>query len=446
MQAIDFEKLIDENAISWRQKRIFVLCCALAMVEGFDLQVMALVAPEIAERWGIDKVVFGLVFSAGLFASMSGGFLISLLGGRVGPKTSMQISVILFGITTLLTAFATNVTQLVVMRAVAGVGLGAAVPGLIAIVSGYTPKRLRSQAVTITAASQVLGAVVGGTLAAQMIPALGWQSAFILGGIVPLLLVCLAQFVVPESAHWLLLRRGDHATVGAILHSMNAPVPPDATYSVPVPPGAARISIAGLLTPSYRVGTIAFWCTCVSAAIFFSLLINWLPTAVRDSGASISQAIMTSVILNAGGFCGAIFISRMMDHVNPYRAVSLGYLIGAVILVPMSSISELPPTLTFVVVFGVGLFGFGSYFCMTALQAHYFPSHLLNISVGCSMGFARAGAVVGPLVGSFILASGGHAREMFLVAAGFAIVAAGTATVMRRAASIRERSAEYAAP
>lgn len=436
-EAIDLDRLIDDSPISRRQKLVFLLCCALAAVEGFDMQVIALVAPAMAEQWGIEKIAFGLVFTAGLFASMTGGFLVSALGGRVAPKVAMECSVVLFAVATLLTARVTGIAQLAALRFVAGLGLGAAVPGLIAIVAGYTTSRLRSPAVTVAAASQVLGAVIGGAMVARMVPALGWQSAFVLGGIAPLLLLAIAHPIVPESAHWLLLRHGDNAAVAHILRSMGMAAQTGATYLVATTRATSAISISSLLAPGFRRGTIAFWGICLAGSVFFSLLVSWLPTVIRDSGATLSRAIFTSVVLNAGGFLGALTISWLMAWRSPYRLVALGYVVGGVLTAAVGGLGLLSPATALFAMFAIGLTGFGAYFCMTALQTYYFPGHLVNVAIGCSKGFARAGGIAGPLIGTAILAYGGQVRAMFLAAAAFALAAALAALFMGAAAARR---------
>src|ERR1700722_1707911 len=134
------ESLIDDTPVGTGQYALFVLCCCVSMVEGFDLQAMAFAAPDIAQEWHVASALFGLVFSAGLFGGLAGGFLVGAVGFSFGPKTTLVFSLLLFGTFTTTTVFGTTLGQLGILRCIAGIGLGAAVPGVVSIVASYFPR------------------------------------------------------------------------------------------------------------------------------------------------------------------------------------------------------------------------------------------------------------------------------------------------------------------
>src|SRR5438128_2065024 len=184
----DLEALIDSSPLSRFQVVTMALCSIVAMLDGFDTQAIAFVAPEIASAWHLDPSLFGPVFGAGLLGGLIGAMIFGSLGDRLGRKPNLMAAMLIFSIGSLLTPFATSIGQLVAIRLVTGLGLGGALPCFISLTSEYSPRRIRSTLVSLMFCGFPLGAVVGGMVSTQLIPNFGWTSVFIVGGALPLLL------------------------------------------------------------------------------------------------------------------------------------------------------------------------------------------------------------------------------------------------------------------
>lgn len=141
-----------------------LLCAIVAMLDGFDTQSIAYVAPRIAEDWGLKPSEFGPIFAAGLFGLMAGAFLLSPAADRWGRKKIILLSTFIFGLFALLTAWATSMNELLAYRFITGVGLGAAMPNIIALTSEYAPQRLRATLVTVMFCGFPLGSTLGGLI------------------------------------------------------------------------------------------------------------------------------------------------------------------------------------------------------------------------------------------------------------------------------------------
>lgn len=414
------EQAIDTGPVSGRQKQIFLLCCMLAMADGFDLQVMALVLPDLSDSWGVGKAVFAWALSAGLVGGMLGGFLMGLVGGIVAPTRVIIAATLAFSVFTGLAALSQSVMQLAILRFLAGIGLGATIPAVIAIVSTYVPRHMRSIAVTVTSASQMLGGVVGGMLIAPIVPRLGWQFAFVLGGILPLILLVFVAARLPDPPNWILRRADGPGRLAQLIGEMGKRLSEDCGAVATRGEALPSASIARLLRPRFALGTLALWVTCVSGAIFFYMMVNWLPTFLRAGGAGASMAITGSVMLNAGGFCGAIALSRFMDMGWPYLVIIGGFVIATMLAATTALTLGHSPILNLVTIFAIGVFGIGSYFCITSLHVHYFPAPLVGTAIGCAVGFSRAGAIAAPFVGAMVLGAGGGTDQMFMAVAALA--------------------------
>src|SRR6201998_314172 len=201
--AIDLVDFIDRQPVGAFQIKLLLICAAVLFLDGFDTQAIGYVAPALAKEWYLGKGALGPVFSAGLFGLMIGALVFGPLADRVGRKRIIIFSTVAFGIGAFATAFAQDITTLLVIRFLTGLGLGGAMPNAIAVTAEYNPQRRRATMVMITFCGFSVGAALGGFLAADLIPRFGWRSVFIVGGIAPLLVVPALAWRLPESVRFL---------------------------------------------------------------------------------------------------------------------------------------------------------------------------------------------------------------------------------------------------
>ena len=206
-RTVDVSAIIDRPAISGFQYRTLLLCMAVLFMDGYDTQAIGYVAPALVAAWHVERAALAPVFAAGLVGLMIGGLLFGPLADRFGRKRFIAVSTTLFGIFSLASAFAGSLDQLLALRFLTGLGLGGAMPNAVALGVEYFPRRLRATAVTIVFVGFTIGAAVGGFVAASLMPAFGWPSVFIVGGVVPLLLVPVLLVALPESVALLILQQ-----------------------------------------------------------------------------------------------------------------------------------------------------------------------------------------------------------------------------------------------
>ncbi len=199
IRILEIADIIDDRPVSWFQYRIFILCSLVALMDGFDTQAIGYVAPLLASAVHTPVNAFGLIFSAGLAGAALGAFTFGPLADRFGRRLPLIFSCILFAIFSIATIFVTSFSQLLVMRTITGIGLGGAVPTCLAIVAEYAPKRIRGLAVTAMFSSFPLGGFIGGMAASYLISTYGWQSVFLLGGSLPVVIGLVLILQMPES-------------------------------------------------------------------------------------------------------------------------------------------------------------------------------------------------------------------------------------------------------
>lgn len=426
----DLDSLINRSRTSRFQTLIIALCVAVMVLDGFDTQSISFAAPDLAATWHVSPSSFGFVFGIGLFGGLIGAISTGVIADRFGRKPTLVLSVLLFGAASLTTPLADSMTSLSVIRFITGLGVGGALPGAIAIAAEYAPKRARASVAAITFCGIPLGAVLGSVLASHLIPRYGWGSIFVVGGVLPLLLVPFIIAFVPESIRFLSLR-GDDAAIAKLLARMGI----DDEEAAQAKTGAAdvprRTPVWSLFTEGRALGT-----TLLSVALFLTLLmafflVNWLPTLATRAGIGTSAAILAVASLNIGGILGSLMISRLSGRWRPGMVISLSYALGAVGIACVGQTGTSGAWLLSTV-FVAGFFAIGAQMCTVSLLATYYDTTLRATGVGWAMGCGRVGGIIGPTVGGWMVAASVSMGAMFVIAGLVCAACSGTVFALGR--------------
>ena len=408
--AIDVGRLLDEGPWS-RQQKLFVLLTALTIVfDGIDNQLLGVVVPSMMRDWTLPRNAFAPVVASGMFGMMVGGAIAGLVGDRVGRRVALIGSVILFGVTTLAAGAADGVITLGVLRFIAGLGLGGAVPNAAALASEYVPKRHRPFAVTLTIVCVPLGATFAALLGGSILPLLGWRSLFVIGGLMPLALALVLWRALPESPRYLARRPDRWPELAHTLRRAGNEIPASATFVDESERYVASASTRELFVPELRRDTLALW-----AAFFFGLLavytaFNWVPSMMTGAGLPLSVATNGLAAFNLGGVVGAVvgglLIARIGSRIT-MLTMTAGAILGALALasLPLTAAS---PHLPIIALLGfTGALINGVQTTMYALAAHVYPTSIRATGVGTAVAVGRAGGVISSYAGAWAIEAGG---------------------------------------
>jgi AAHS family 4-hydroxybenzoate transporter-like MFS transporter len=432
--AIDLVDFIDRQPVGAFQIQVLLACAAVLFLDGFDTQAIGYVAPALAKEWGLKKADLGPVFSAGLFGLMIGALLFGPLADRIGRKKIIILSTTAFGVGAFATAFAQDVTTLLIIRFLTGLGLGGAMPNAVAMTSEYNPQRRRATMVMIMFCGFSIGAALGGFLAADLIPRFGWRSVFIVGGIAPLLMVPVLGWKLPESARFLATAGKAPERVAQLLKmiSRHTSFPPDARFTVHET-HLSGIPVAHLFRESRTPVTLLLWVVFFMSLLDIYFLANWLPTVLNDLGASVSEAAVIGSMLQVGGVVGTIALGSVIDRFS-FRALALVYF-GATFAVGAIGQFGHSSLLVSIAIFAAGFCVVGGQIAANALTAGYYPTSVRATGIGWALGIGRIGSIIGPLVGGVLLAQKWSTSAVFMAAAAAALCAAVAALALSRIAA-----------
>jgi len=424
VSTVNISELVDNSRIGSLQVRAFAMCLLCLIMDGFDVQALGFTAPAIIRDWNIPNAALGPVFGAGNFGVLIGALSFSVLADRIGRRPVLVGVTLFFSAMTLLTARASSVEELLVLRFIAGIGLGGIMPNATALIGEYSPRRMRITLMMSITVGFTAGAAIGGFISAWLIPAFGWRSVFYFGGAVPLLIACAMFFWLPESLQFMVLRGRNRETVYKWLKRIDPTVSPDRTTDYVVQEDKQGGSPVMYLFREGRTPvTILLWIVNFMNLLNLYSLASWLPTVVQDAGRSTSTAVLVGTILQVGGTVGAFGLAWLIARRGFIPVLTTSFVVACVSIATIGQ-PGLSLTLLFVVVFVAGWCVVGGQPGINAFAATYYPTYLRSTGVGWGLGIGRIGAIVGPILGGEFMRLKWSTEEMFLAAAIPALVSA----------------------
>ncbi|MDU4255404.1 MFS transporter [Pseudomonas sp.] len=410
---LDVQSFINAQPLSLYQYRIVLLCFLIVFLDGLDTAAMGFIAPALTQDWGIDRASLGPVMSAALIGMVFGALGSGPLADRFGRKGVLVVAVFLFGLFSLLSAYSSNLEQLMALRLLTGIGLGAAMPNATTLLSEYTPERLKSLLVTSMFCGFNLGMASGGFVSAKLIPAYGWHSLLLLGGVLPLMLAVVLLVWLPESARFLVVRNRGADKVKRVL----APIAPAEVvaardFSVPEQKTVLSCNVFKVIfAGTYSAGTLLLWLTYFMGLVIVYLLTSWLPTLMRDAGASMEQAAFIGALFQLGGVLSSVAVGWAMDRFNPHKVIGIFYCLAGVFAYCVGQ-SLGTVTLLATLVLAAGMCVNGAQSAMPSLAARFYPTQGRATGVSWMLGIGRFGAILGAWIGATLLGLGWNFEQV----------------------------------
>lgn len=392
--------MIDKAKISPFHWRILFWCTLIIIFDGYDLVIYGVVLPILMQQWQLDPVTAGALGSTALFGMMIGAMLLGTLSDRFGRKKMIVLCIVLFSGFTALNGFAQTPLQFGVMRFIAGLGIGGVMPNVVALMSEYSPRRIRSTLVAVMFSGYAIGGMLSAVLGIWIVPQFGWQVMFYLA-VIPLLLLPLIWTQLPDSVAFL-VRQGKIAEARKVLAALTGkPLPDDAELAVHQPQKTEQ-SLAALFSNNRALSTLMFF-----QAFFMCLLMvyglgSWLPKLMTMAGYGFGSSLMFLLFLNIGGIIGAIGGGWLSDRFHPRPVLMLFFTLAAVSLALLGFKSHVAVLYFLVTVAGATTIG--SQILLYAYVAQFYPTAIRSTALGWSSGVGRIGAILGPVLGGALLA------------------------------------------
>jgi AAHS family 3-hydroxyphenylpropionic acid transporter len=384
------------------------LCFAVALLEGYDIQAIGVAAPKLIPALGLNPGQAGMAFGGGMAGLVLGALAGGWLADRMGRKVLLAAAVALFGLATLGTMAAPDYLSLVAARLTTGLGLGVAMPVLVAVALEVSGPARRTRTVTAMFCGMPAGGASAALFASIAFTHLDWRTIFLVGGLLPLVLVPALIFFMPET-------RSERPAAAA---------PPAGGLSTLFGEGRALV-------------TLLLWLTFGLTLLVLYLLLNWLPSLVTARGLPATAGAQAAMAFNLASIAGALVIGRGVDRIGPRLPVALAYLGLLVAMMGLALSAAHVPILIWAGVAGFCLLG--AQYSLYGVTPMYYPAASRGLATGASVAVGRLGSIAGPLVAGQLLGLGFTAGGVAAAMAPVVMVAGIAATLMTlRAKAERE--------
>jgi benzoate transport len=400
----DPRDLIANSPMRRLQIVVVAITVALNALDGFDVLAISFASPGIASEWGIGRDALGIVLSMELIGMAIGSVLVGGVADMIGRRPTILGCLVVMAAGMLMATTVSGIVDLSIWRIVTGLGIGGMLAAINAMAAEFSNARRRHLSVSLMAIGYPVGAVVGGTIAAQLLESYDWRSVFYLGAGATATLIPIVYFIVPESVHWLtrkqptgaldkinrVLRRLGHATV---------PTLPELSAEV------RRKSVGDIFAPGLiRTTTIVTLAYFLHITTFY-FIVKWIPKIVVDFGFEASAAAGVLVWTNVGGALGGATFGVLTQRYS-VKALTIGVLVLSTVMVTLFGTA--PPDLqrlSFICAVAgfctnAGIVG------LYAIIAQAFPTHVRATGTGFTIGVGRGGSVLAPIVAGFLFAAG----------------------------------------
>ncbi len=404
--SVSVKDILDSGKFTLYQTWICTLCFFLAFFDGFDLSLLSVSLPKIAESLNSTTAALGLAMSLGNVGALIGALVLGMLADRFGRKQMLLISAFTFGIFTLAISFIQSVEQLILFRFIAGLGLGGAVPNALAFGSEFAPSNKRATLATIMYAGVAVGATCAGLFSSILLPKYGWQSVFLVGGIVACAIGIIALISLPEPLEFLIKRGRDkdkervRKIVSKIKPSYSSIKDIEFVSSEKRLPG---VPFKHLFSEGRGTATVLLWMAFILSYYLQWLILSWTPTLLKQSGASTQESSLAFACVNMGAIVSTVLIGILMDKYNRYNILKIGFFLAFLSVMIFGYFA----TGSFLVVAFVsaimGFFVIGGNSGLMGLAATSYPTDIRGTGLGWATGVGRAGSLLAPVIGGIML-------------------------------------------
>jgi AAHS family benzoate transporter-like MFS transporter len=394
MQHIDIHKIADNARFNRFHASVLAWCAIIIICDGYDLAVAGIALPSIMKSMGVTAQNAGFMVSSALFGMMFGAIFLGTVADRIGRPRAIAICLALFSVFTAAAGLTSDPYVFSAMRFLAGLGIGGVMPNVVAQMTEYSPRKIRSTMVTLMFSGYAVGGMLAALLGKGMIEAYGWQSVFLAAGM-PVVLIPFILKSLPESMSFL-IRQGRTNELKSILSQMDPGYQPLSNDRFAVAAQSEGAPIGKLFQEGRGFSTVMFWVAFFMCLFMVYALSSWLAKLMAGAGYSLGSALTFVLVLNFGAVIGAVGGGWLADRFHIKYVLVGMYAMAAVSITLLGY--KVPTELLYVLVGFAGASTIGTQIVTYAYAGQFYPAAVRSTGIGWASGVGRSGAILAPIV------------------------------------------------
>ena len=395
-------QIIDETGLTKYTFGVFVLIGLALLFDGLDYMIVPFTMPQIGKAWALTPVQTGSLASWSLLGLGIGAIFAGMISDRIGRKSALGLSCLVYSLFTMPIYFVPNYAMFAILRILAGVGLGAAIPVTITMVSEFAPTKNRGLLSAGVLSFLMLGWAVAGLVAMFVIPAFGWRACYLLGG-APALYGILMLIQPTESPYWLIAHGHEQEAIKIVQKietSGKGKARELGIGSLLIPPPAPTVGAKAIFSPEYLKATASFWLIYFFGAIIIYGVTGWLPSLLVAKGYGVVRSYSFATIQSVFSVVGTMGTGFMADQIGRKKNMALGFLACAASIMLLGLSSSQWQVLAFAIL--VGIMMNWALSALMPLMAETYRTEFRNTGISWATAAGRAGAFCGPIIGGVV--------------------------------------------
>ena len=444
MRPIDIHHTADFAKFNRFHGLVLFWCALIIIFDGYDLAVAGIALPSIMKEMGVSPTNAGFMVSSALFGMMFGAIFLGTIADRIGRRWAIAICIFLFSAFTAAAGFASDPVTFSVMRFLAGLGIGGVMPNVVAQMTEYSPRKIRSTMVTLMFSGYAVGGMLAAVLGKGLIETYGWQSVFLAAGL-PVLLIPFIMKSMPESMPFL-LRKNRLEELAHVVARLDPSTRATASSRFVVASSDDKAKDSASIAELFREGrgfsTIMFWIAFFMCLFMVYALSSWLTKLMASAGYSLGSALTMVLVLNFGGMVGAIGGGWLADKFHIKWVLFGMYVLAAVSITLLGY--KVPTEVLFILVGLAGASTIGTQIVTYAYVGQYYPMTARSTGIGLASGVGRSGAILAPIVIGALVAMALPLEQNFMaisIPAAIAAVAVALVNHSRSASAVAQAKA-----
>ena len=396
MRQIDVHKLSDEAKFNGFHGLVLFWCALIIVFDGYDLAVAGIALPSIMKEMGVSATNAGFMVSSALFGMMFGAIFLGTIADKIGRRWAIAICIVLFSVFTAAAGFTHDPVTFSAMRFLAGLGIGGVMPNVVAQMTEYSPRRIRTTLTTLMFSGYSVGGMLAALLGKGLIEAYGWSSVFMAAG-VPVLLIPFILKSMPESMPFL-IKENRLDELKKIVTRMEPSYAAHAgdRFALPNEDRADSAPIHHLFHEGRGFSTVMFWIAFFMCLFMVYALSSWLTKLMASAGYSLGSALTFVLVLNFGAMFGAIGGGWLADRFHIKYVLVGMYALAAVSITLLGY--KVSTDVLFLLVGLAGASTIGTQIVTYAYVGQFYPMAVRSTGIGWASGVGRSWAILAPIV------------------------------------------------
>lgn len=396
MAKIDVHEIADHAKFNGFHGMVLFWCAIIIIFDGYDLAVAGIALPSIMKEMGVTPATAGYMVSSALFGMMFGAMFLGTIADKIGRRWAIVICIVLFSVFTAAAGMTHDPVTFSITRFLAGLGIGGVMPNVVAQMTEYSPRKMRSTLVTLMFSGYSVGGMLAAVLGKGLIETYGWSYVFYAAAI-PVLIVPFVLLSLPESMAFL-LKKGRIDELKKIVQRLEPSYTPAASdsFELPSTQKVEGAPIGKLFLDGRGLSTVMFWIAFFMCLFMVYALSSWLTKLMAQAGYSLGSALTFVLVLNFGAMIGAIGGGWLADRFSIKKVVMCFFALAAVSITALGY--KMSTEMLYLMVGLAGASTIGTQILIYAYVGQYYPMAIRSTGIGFASGVGRSGAILAPIV------------------------------------------------